>query len=185
MKRDIIEIMFGICLTAVLLSATPAVAQDCQVVTSRPEIQLESQRYAANRDALFTQQTLTVTATCSRAGPVSVRVVGTPDESGKDFRFGVRGRMALTLLSAQFSNAEAGVTVISPERGKRQFIPEQAEPLSPGSQIFLPGRPGDQSAPHSLILQLRLDFPVAGDEGRIRDRTEMNGQLQFEVTQME
>ncbi|XGI79113.1 hypothetical protein ACED16_19010 [Enterobacter hormaechei] len=186
MKRSIIEIMFRMCLSAVSLPGVAhAMAQDCQVVTSRPEIQLGNKLYAANSDSLFTQQILTLTAICSRAGPVSVRVGGTPDDSGKHFRFGARGRMELTLLSAQYSNTEAILTLISPDRGVRRFIQGQAEPLSPGSQITLRRETDVGPEPHPLILQIRLDFPASGDEGQVRERTEMDGQLQFEATQME
>jgi len=184
MRKKISRTAYGIALPALLwLTATQAMAQECQVLVSRPEIQLGSQPPAVDGKAQFAQQMLTVTATCSGEGAVSLLVDGTPDESGKYFRFGERGRMALKLLSAQYNGADTALTVISAERGERQFRPGQAERLSAGNQLTVRKATGDDSSSQQLTLQMQLDFPASNNEGRMRDRMEMSGQLRFEAVQ--
>lgn len=161
--------------------ATACMAQQCQVVISHPEIQLGAQRYSSNLEMLFGRQTLMVTAECLGDGPMKVLIDGTPDAEGQQFRFGATGSMVLSLLSAQYDGVDTALRLASAQQGERQISSRQPVMLPPGSQLttLMAGNPGQQR--HLLTLQLRLDFPVTGGESRIRDLTELDGQVRFEV----
>jgi hypothetical protein len=183
-KQKVITLIRGLKLITVLWLVTPdAMAQNCQVVVSRPEIQLGKQIHVANAGTLFTQQEMTVAAECVGTGPITLLIDGTPDEGGQHFRFGTAGRMTLTLLTAQYDGSDTGLRLSSALQGERQLSSGSSVPLSPSSQIttLVTGAAGKET--HLLIVQLRLDFPAAGDEGRIRDLTEMDGQVRFEARQ--
>ncbi|WP_411753865.1 hypothetical protein [Serratia sp. (in: enterobacteria)] len=184
MKQKVITLIRGLCLTAVLWLVTPdSMAQNCQVVVSRPEIQLGKQRHVANAGTLFTQQEVTVAAECAGAGPITLLIDGMSDEGGQHFRFGAMGKMTLSLLAAQYDGSNTGLRLSSASQGERQLSPEPSVLLAPGSQLTTLATGAADKETHLLIVQLRLDFPAAGDEGRIRDLTEMDGQVRFEARQ--
>lgn len=81
----------GLKLITVLWLVTPdAMAQNCQVVVSRPEIQLGKQIHVANAGTLFTQQEMTVAAECVGTGPITLLIDGTPDEGDNTFALALR-----------------------------------------------------------------------------------------------
>lgn len=184
MKRKVITLIRGLSLASVLWFVTPySLAQGCQVGVSRPEIQLGKQLHAANAETLFTRQEVTVTAECAGEGPITLLIDGMPDEGGQHFRFGTAGRMTLSLLAAQYDGADTGLRLSSVSQGERQLSSGSTVFLSPGSQLttLATGTTGKET--HLLMLQLRLDFPASGDEGRIRDLTEMDAQVRFVARQ--
>lgn len=184
MKGQTIILIRRLSLTAGLWLVTACcMAQSCQVVVSRPEIPLGKQLHAANSATLFTQQQVTLTAECVGEGPITLLIDGMPDEGGQHFRFGATGRMTLSLLAAQYDGVETGLRLSSASQRERQLSSGSLMLLPPGSQItpLTPGIAGQET--HLLMLQLRLDFPAAGDEGRIRDLTEMDAQVRFEARQ--
>lgn len=184
MKQKVITLIRGLSLITVLWLVTPdAMAQNCQVVVSRPEIQLGKQIHVANAGTLFTQQEMTVAAECVGTGPITLLIDGTPDEGGQHFRFGAAGRMTLSLLAAQYDGSDTGLRMSSALQGERQLSSGSSVLLSPGSQLTTLATGAVEKETHLLIVQLRLDFPAAGDEGRIRDLTEMSGQVRFEARQ--
>lgn len=184
MKHKAIALIRGMSLIAALWLVTPdSMAQSCQLVVSRPEIQLGKQRHSARAEVLFAQQDVTVAADCVGEGPITVLIEGTPDQDGQQFRFGTTGRMTLSLLAAQYDGADTGLRLSSASQGERQVSSGSSVLLSPGSQLTTPATGASGKATHLLMLQLRLDFPASGDEGRIRDLTEMDGQVRFEVRQ--
>jgi hypothetical protein len=183
-KRKIITLIRGVSLITLLWLVTPyCMAQRCQVVVSRPEIQLGNQRHSANAATLFTQQEVTVAAECVGEGAIALLIDGTPDEGGKNFRFGAMGSMTVSLLAAQYDGADTGLRLNSVLQGERQLPAGTSLLLSPGSQLTALATGAAGKDTHQLIVQLRLDFPASGDEGRIRDLTEMGGQVRFEAQQ--
>ncbi|MGF6192700.1 hypothetical protein [Serratia sp. 2723] len=184
MKRKIITLIRRASLITLLWFVTPySMAQNCQVVVSRPEIQLGNQRHSANAATLFTQQEVTVVAECEGEGPITLLIDGMPDERGHNFRFGATGSMTLSLLAAQYDGADTALRLSSVSQGERQLPSGTSVLLPPGSQLttLATGTAGKET--HQLIVQLHLDFPATGDEGRIRDLTEMGGQVRFEARQ--
>lgn len=184
MKRKTITLIQGLSLITLLWLVTPySMAQNCQVLVSRPEIPLGNQRHSAHAATLFTQQEATVAAECVGEGPITLLIDGTPDEGGKNFRFGAMGSMTVSLLAAQYDGADTVLKLSSASQGERQLPSGTPALLSPGSQLTALATGADGKEPHQLILQLRLEFPASGDEGRIRDLTEMGGQVRFEARQ--
>ncbi|CAM3872964.1 hypothetical protein [Serratia silvae] len=184
MKRKTITLIRGLSLITLLWFVTPySMAQNCQVVVSHPEIQLGKQRHTANAATLFTRQEVTVVAECVGEGPITLLIDGTPDEGGQHFHFGAMGRMTLSLLAAQYDGGDTGLRLSSASQGEKQLSPGSSVLLPPGSQLttLAPAVAGKET--HLLTLQLRLDFPASGDEGRIRDLTELGGQVRFEARQ--
>lgn len=122
MKQKVITLIRGLKLITVLWLVTPdAMAQNCQVVVSRPEIQLGKQIHVANAGTLFTQQEMTVAAECVGTGPITLLIDGTPDEGGQHFRFGTAGSMTLTLLTAQYDGGDTGLRLSSALQGKGSY----------------------------------------------------------------
>lgn len=184
MKQRIITLIRGLSLIILLWLVTPySMAQRCQVVVSRPEIPLGNQRHSANAATLFTQQEVTVAAECVGEGPIALLIDGMPDEGGKNFRFGTMGSMAVSLLTAQYDGADTGLKLSSALQGERQLASGTSMLLPPGSQLTARATGAAGKETHRLIVQLRLDFPASGEEGRIRDLTEMAGQVRFEAQQ--
>ncbi|MFI8416701.1 hypothetical protein ACQKDS_09625 [Serratia sp. NPDC078593] len=124
MNRGII-LLIGWLSLAVLLcfSSSRSMAQSCQVVASRPEIQLGKQRHAANVATLFTQQDVTVVVECVGDEPIALLVDGTPHEDGQHFRFGAMGRMALSLMAAQYDGVDTRLSLTSAQGGSVCYLP--------------------------------------------------------------
>lgn len=184
MKRNVSALIRGVSLSAAIWFASPdSMAQSCQVVVSRPEIQLGKQRHSAKADRLFSQQEVTVVAECVGEGPITLLIEGTPDEEGKHFRFGATGKMTLSLLASQYDGRDTVLRLSSASQGERPLLSGARVLLSPGSQLTTPATAATGRETHLLMLQLRLEFPASGSEGRVRDLTEMDGQVRFAARQ--
>lgn len=165
---------------ALNLGATQVLAQNCQVQISRPDIQLGSKLYSAKNNELFTQQQLTVSAECPGDQPMSIQIDGASNLSNQAFGFGNAGEMTMTLQSARYNNAATELRVLVPQKGEQRLMPGQSIVLPPGSRIT----PVQQSRQEQLLtLELRLDFPASGKENRVRDLTEMAGQIRVTAQQ--
>ncbi|SUB81649.1 Uncharacterised protein [Pragia fontium] len=184
MQRNINQLFQFVSLALVLWGvAAHSIAQGCQVVAARPEIALGSQRYSADADMLFTRQELTVTAECAEEGPITLLIDGESDVSGQYFRFGTAGRMLVSLLSMQYNGRDTELRLSATQQEERRVSSGQSVILSPGSQLTTLAAEYAGDDRHLLTLQLRLDFPATGNEGRVRDLTELDGQIRFEVYQ--
>lgn len=165
------------------LSATQVLAQSCQVQISRPDIQLGSKLYSAKHEGIFDQQALTVTAECPGGIPLSLLVDGALDQRNQAFGFGNAGQMTLTLQAARYNDAPAELRVSTPQKGEQRLTVGQTMQLPPGSRIT-PVSLNRESRDHQrLTLELRIDFPVSGKENRVRDLTEMDGQIRITAQQ--
>lgn len=160
------------------LTALPGLAQNCQVVVSRPNIELGNQYVSTVSKTLFTQQELTAQIECEAGGPIGVRIEGTADSKGSAFHFGNGGRMTLTLLSARYNGVETALRLTQPY--EKLLAPGESTKLTPGSELLLPMQTASESR-RNLTLQLRLDFPFTGKEMPVRDLTELEGQIRLAV----
>lgn len=171
---------FAIKLAASLWFITSCgMAQTCQVVLSRPEIDLGRQVAVADNETLFAQQQVTVTADCADSSPVTLFVEGAPDDSGRYFLFGRKGIIKLMLLSARYDDGAAALTVTTPLQAEQRIAAGQSVSLAPGSRISMPAALANDEKAHRLTLQLQLAFSAAGGETDTRDVTEMLSQIRF------
>lgn len=159
------------------------VAQECQVMLSRPALQLGNERYSASTQTLFMDQELAIRAECPGQSAISLRIDGFPDPSGQYFRFGERGKMTLSLISAIYDNAATDLIVMSPLNEEKPLSSGQPVLLLPGTRVTAVQANRTEKAGHQLTLQLRLTFPASGRDSRVRDLTEYAGQIRFVAQQ--
>lgn len=166
-----------------LLAGAPALAQDCQVSLSQPNIDFGGILMPGNRDHApngqhaLDSRVAQLDASCSNPAQLVLTVRGSVQ--GQQFRFAERGQVSVQLGGALLDGQRVDLAVLNATDGSAE-VPRETLAVSPGARV-VPMRNGQPTSGAVLSMRVEVKPQVPYEELRTRDVKNLETTLSFHI----